>query len=165
MVWTRRNVGSSSSRLYEVAAITSTTTSGTRLDSWRTLAALTVRCVTHRYPKKAISHTSAFVPVLFVSTVAVTRAKALLIIVGDPLVLGLDPLWREYLNAVHAGGGWRGVPIPWDPSEPVNLEGGYDVDLRIRALETADALAERLLDGDDFDAGPGEDQQFHEAEE
>ena len=109
----------------------------------------------------------AFVPVLFVSIVAVTRAKALLIIVGDPLVLGLDPLWREYLNTVHAGGGWRGRPIPWDPSEPVDPEGGYDVDLRMRALDGAGALAERLgvLDGDDFDAGPGEDQQLNRSEE
>jgi hypothetical protein len=169
MVWTRRNVGSSSSRLSEVAVITSTTTSGIRLDLWRTLAVLTVRCATPCYSKKDIScltHISAFVvPVLLASTVAVTRAKALLIIVGDPLVLGLDPLWREYLNTVHAGGGWRGRPIPWDPVEPVDPEGGYDVDLRIRALDTADALAERLLDGDDEDGGPGEDQPYHETEE
>lgn len=115
------------------------------------------------------TNTSAFVPVLFASTVAVTRAKALLIIVGDPLVLGLDPLWRDYLNTVHAGGGWRGRPIPWDPTEPVNPEGGYDVDLRIRALDTADALAERLLAGDDDvegeEFGAGEDQPSHQAEE
>ena len=64
---------------------------------------------------------------------------------------------------MHAGGGWRGRPIPWDPYEPVDPDGGYDVELRIRALNSADALAERLLDGDDFDAG--EDQPFHEAEE
>lgn len=97
------------------------------------------------------------------SAVAVTRAKALLIIVGDPLVLGLDPLWREYLNTVHAGGGWRGLPIPWDPEEPVDPDGGYDVDLRVRALDTADALAQRLLD--EAELNPGEDQQFHEQEE
>lgn len=101
-------------------------------------------------PKGHISHAST--SVLFVPTVAVTRAKELLIIVGDPSVLGLDPLWRAYLNTVHAGGGWRGRPIPWEPDEPVNLEdGGYGVDLRIRALGTADALAQRLLDGGDFD--------------
>jgi len=125
-----------------------------------------VRCATHYYPKKAIpclTHISAFVPVLLASTVAVTRAKALLIIVGDPLVLGLDPLWREYLNSVHAGGGWRGRPIPWDPEELVDPDGGYDVDLRLRALDAADALAERLVDGADFDAG--EDQPFRELEE
>ncbi len=86
-----------------------------------------------------------------------------MIIVGDPLVLGLDPLWRDYLNTVHIGGGWRGQPIPWDPQEPVDFDGGYDLDLRIRALDAADTLAERLLDGDDFDAN--EDQPFHEAEE
>jgi hypothetical protein len=47
----------------------------------------------------------------------------------------------------------------------VNPDGGYDVDMRIRALDTADALAERLLDGADFDEDPGEDQPFHEVEE
>jgi len=97
------------------------------------------------------------------STVAVTRAKALLIIVGDPMVLGLDPLWRAYLNSVHAGGGWRGRQIPWDPLEPVNSDGGYDEDLRVRALGDADALARRLVDEADF--GAGEDQPFREPEE
>lgn len=97
------------------------------------------------------------------STVAVTRAKALLLIVGDPMVLGLDPLWRDYLNKVHTGGGWRGRPIPWNPTEPVEFDGGYDVDLRCRALETADALAERLRDAIDLDAV--EDQPFQETEE
>ena len=137
---------------------------------WRTLAALTVRCATHRYPRKGyivLIHIPAFAAVLFASTVAVTRAKALLIIVGDPLVLGLDPLWRDYLNTVHAAGGWRGRPIPWDPEEPVDMEGGYDVELRLRALDTADALAGRLLDGADFDdpGDAGEDQPFRETEE
>ena len=97
------------------------------------------------------------------ATVAVTRAKALLIIVGDPLVLGLDPLWRAYLNSVHAGGGWRGRQIPWDPLAPVNPDGGYDVDLRLRALGDADVLAQRLCDVADLDTG--DDQPFRESEE
>lgn len=79
------------------------------------------------------------------------------------MVLGLDPLWREYLNTVHAAGGWRGLPIPWDPVEPVDPDGGYDVDLRTRALDTADTLAQRLLEEPELD--PGEDQPFHELEE
>jgi len=95
--------------------------------------------------------------------VTVTRAKALLIIVGDPLVLGLDPLWRAYLNIVHAGGGWRGRQIPWDPLAPVNPDGGYDVDLRLRALDDADVLARRLCDEADLDTG--DDQPFRELEE
>ena len=71
--------------------------------------------------------------ILFAPTVTVTCAKALLIIVGDPLVLGLDPLWSAYCNIVHMEGGWRGQPIPWDPE---NLDGGYDVDLHMCALGT-----------------------------
>jgi helicase MOV-10 len=99
-----------------------------------------------------------------VSTVAVTRAKALLIIVGDPSVLGLDPLWRAYLNTVHAGGGWRGRPIPWDPLVPVNPDGGYDIDLRLRALGDADMLAQRLgVDEPDLDTN--DDQPFRESVE
>jgi helicase MOV-10 len=103
------------------------------------------------------------------STVAVTRAKALVIIVGDPLVLGLDPLWREYLNSVHAGGGWRGRPIPWDSLEPVDPDAEYDAALRLLALDDADALAQRLVDEADFDAYDAydayEDQPFREPEE
>jgi helicase MOV-10 len=115
---------------------------------------------THRilFSRKGVSQRA-----LGACTVAVTRAKALLIIVGDPMVLGLDPLWRAYLNSVHAGGGWRGRQIPWDPLEPVDSDGGYDEDLRVRALGDADALARRLVDEADF--GAGEDQPFREPEE
>ncbi|ESK92581.1 rna helicase [Moniliophthora roreri MCA 2997] len=62
--------------------------------------------------------------------VAVTRAKALLMIVGDPSVLGLDPLWRKFLNYVHENKGWRGVDIPWDPTETIDEAGGYDRAIR-----------------------------------
>jgi helicase MOV-10 len=129
------------------------------LGLWRILAVLTVRYAYYYAKRVYTSHTHLRLS----TTVAVTRAKALLIIVGDPLVLGLDPLWRAYLNTVHAGGGWRGRPIPWEPEDPVNPDGGYDVDLRIRALSTSNALAERLLDGGDFDAS--DDRPFREVEE
>ncbi|KAJ2932223.1 hypothetical protein H1R20_g4878, partial [Candolleomyces eurysporus] len=46
----------------------------------------------------------------------VTRAESLLIIVGSPHVLGLDPLWRSFLNYIHLKRGWVGPNIPWDPS-------------------------------------------------
>jgi len=45
----------------------------------------------------------------------------------------------------------------------VDPEGGYDVELRVRALDTADALADRLFDEAELDAG--EDQPFQEVEE
>lgn len=54
-------------------------------------------------------------------SVTVTRAQALLVIVGNPHVLGLDPLWRSFLNYVHLNGGWVGPDIPWDPTVHVDL--------------------------------------------
>ena len=58
--------------------------------------------------------------------VAVTRAQAMLIIVGDPEVLSLDPLWRAFLNYVYLNGGWTGPDITWDPKAEVDEAGGYD---------------------------------------
>jgi helicase MOV-10 len=61
--------------------------------------------------------------------VAVTRAQALLIIVGDPQVLSLDPFWRAFLNYVYLNGGWTGLPdIAWDPEAEAEVDeaGGYD---------------------------------------
>ncbi|GAA5996828.1 hypothetical protein JCM5350_003553 [Sporobolomyces pararoseus] len=46
--------------------------------------------------------------------VAVTRPQAGLIIVGDPDILTLDPLWRRFLVYVQKNGGWRGQE--WDPT-------------------------------------------------
>ena len=58
--------------------------------------------------------------------VAITRAQAMLIIVGDPEVLSLDPLWRSFLNYVYNNGGWTGPDITWDPKADVDETGGYD---------------------------------------
>ncbi|BGP41754.1 Helicase MOV-10 [Rhodotorula kratochvilovae] len=44
--------------------------------------------------------------------VALTRAQAGLIVVGNPEVLALDPLWRRFLLYVHDHGGWTGEA--WD---------------------------------------------------
>jgi helicase MOV-10 len=65
--------------------------------------------------------------------VAVTRAQAMLIVVGDAQVLSLDPLWRGFLNYVYLNGGWTGPDITWDPKAEVDEAGGYDK----RASETA----------------------------
>ncbi|KAK4705300.1 hypothetical protein P7C70_g911, partial [Phenoliferia sp. Uapishka_3] len=46
--------------------------------------------------------------------VTVTRAQAGVIIVGDPAVLELDPLWCKFLLFIHREGGWMGQP--WDVS-------------------------------------------------
>ena len=67
---------------------------------------------------------------------AITRAQALLIIVGDPNVLSLDPLWRSFLNYVYLNEGWKGPDISWDASEPVDENGRYD--RRIRQAASID---------------------------
>ena len=60
-----------------------------------------------------------------------TRAQALLIVIGNPQVLGLDPLWRAFLNYIYDNDGWTGsMDIPWDPEE--DLENGTRYDARTR---------------------------------
>ncbi|XP_066209574.1 helicase MOV-10 isoform X1 [Saccopteryx leptura] len=44
--------------------------------------------------------------------VAVTRAKALLIVVGNPLLLSHDPDWKAFLDFCKENGGYTGCPFP-----------------------------------------------------
>lgn len=55
--------------------------------------------------------------------VAVTRAKALLIVVGNPLLLGHDPDWKAFLEFCKENGGYTGCPFPakLDPQQGQNL--------------------------------------------
>ncbi|KAG9002612.1 hypothetical protein FRB94_003760 [Tulasnella sp. JGI-2019a] len=78
--------------------------------------------------------------------VAITRAKGLLIIVGDPSVLGLDPLWRKLLNYVHINGGWTGTQPDWNPRATVAGDPGTYVQQR-QAQRDADMeeLTDRLM--------------------
>jgi helicase MOV-10 len=75
--------------------------------------------------------------------VAVTRAQALLIVVGDPSVLSIDPLWRSFLNYIHINGGWKGKPISWDPHAPVE-KGGYDKGFREAGLADMNDFTKRM---------------------
>ncbi|KAF7291981.1 RNA helicase [Mycena indigotica] len=78
--------------------------------------------------------------------VAITRAQALLIVVGNPDVLSLDPLWREFMNYVHSGGGWRGKTISWDPEVPVSQSTPdvYDRAMKRKAEGDAEETMARL---------------------
>jgi len=58
--------------------------------------------------------------------VAITRAQSLLIVVGDPEVLGKDELWRTFLNYASLRGGWTGKRPSWDPNAEVFVP-GYEV--------------------------------------
>uniref|UniRef100_A0A8C5C8Y8 RNA helicase n=1 Tax=Gadus morhua TaxID=8049 RepID=A0A8C5C8Y8_GADMO len=60
--------------------------------------------------------------------VAVTRAKALLIMVGNPIVLGTDPVWNSFIEHCKDNGGYTGVSY---------AEEEEDVVARLAALWTS----------------------------
>jgi helicase MOV-10 len=92
-----------------------------------------------------INHTLGFVANPRRFNVAITRAQALLIIVGDPVVLSLDPMWREFLEYIHASGGWRGKPKDWESGEWM-AEGDHNIvrERRNDAKDAMDELAHRM---------------------
>ena len=49
----------------------------------------------------------SFRPMTSALEVAVTRAQSLLVVIGDPYVLALDALWKEFINFVHRNGGFK----------------------------------------------------------
>ncbi|KAK0204297.1 P-loop containing nucleoside triphosphate hydrolase protein [Desarmillaria ectypa] len=91
-----------------------------------------------------LRHTLGFVANPRRFNVAVTRAKALLVIIGDPTVLSLDPLWRSFLNYVYKHGGWRGLPISWDADADVDETGGYDRTIREAAQAEMDEFRRQM---------------------
>ncbi|VDC03812.1 unnamed protein product [Peniophora sp. CBMAI 1063] len=112
-----------------------------------------------------LKHTLGFVANPRRFNVAVTRAQALLIIVGNPNVLSLDPLWRRFLNSVHQNDGWRGPSIPWDPEDEVDENGEYDAQARASGAAEITDLANRMrgveIGGEEEAA---EDKPFREVE-
>jgi len=110
--------------------------------------------------------------------VALTRAQALVVVIGNPIVLSLDPLWRAFMSYVHLRGGWKGKQIDWDPLEPVQPDGEYDVQRRAREQADAEDTMARLrsmiheahaedgleFDDEDIEAGAYERPILREAE-
>ncbi|TFK28523.1 RNA helicase [Coprinopsis marcescibilis] len=91
-----------------------------------------------------LRHTLGFVASPRRFNVAVTRAQALLVVVGNPHVLGLDPLWRAFLNYIYNNDGWTGpIDIPWNPEEELE-EGGYDVKTRMQAEQDMNEFTRRV---------------------
>ncbi|KAF7291968.1 RNA helicase [Mycena indigotica] len=117
-----------------------------------------------------LRHTLGFVANPRRFNVAITRAQSLLIVVGDPNVLGLDPLWRAFLNYACTNGGWTGPDIPWDPSEPVSeSEGnGYAEQTRGEALfdmnEFTRRMEELTVSGAEGEDDANVDRPWREAE-
>ncbi|QRV97470.1 RNA helicase [Ceratobasidium sp. AG-Ba] len=50
------------------------------------------------------------------TNVMITRAQALLIVIGNAETLGLDPTWHYFMRYVYASGGWIGENIPFSPT-------------------------------------------------
>jgi len=121
--------------LSEAAQTTSKRTLGEPWDLWQILFASMVSD-----PWMIFSNAPEPIAIL----VAITRAQALLIVIGNPDILSLDPFWRGFLNYIHGGGGWRGAKIEWDPELPISAEAQYDRDMRRRAEGDAGEQAKRL---------------------
>jgi helicase MOV-10 len=79
------------------------------------------------------------------TAVALTRAQALLIVVGDPTVLCLDPVWRAFINHVRRNGGYRGKEADLDPEE-CDAQGdvGYEELLRARDTGLTEEIMQRV---------------------
>ena len=70
--------------------------------------------------------------------VAITRAKALLVVVGDPNTLVDDPSWCELLRFAVDNGAYKGCPMP------LLMEGAEDDDVA-DATDRLAALARQSL--------------------
>jgi len=69
---------------------------------------------------------------------------ALLIIVGNPEVLSLDPMWRSFLNYVRRNNGCKGAEISWNYEEEVDVAGDYAEGYRNAGMDDMNALTMRL---------------------
>ncbi|XP_070766164.1 putative helicase mov-10-B.2 [Enoplosus armatus] len=77
--------------------------------------------------------------------VAVTRAKALLIVVGNPRVLNTDPTWGRFIQYCRDEGGYTGfVQAEEDEDVVMRLAALYiDIDIQV---ETAESVVQQQLD-------------------
>lgn len=65
----------------------------------------------------------------------------MLIIIGDPTVLSLDPTWGAFLHYIRNHGGWRGK----DPE--ADLDGAiWDEDYTTKVRERADLEAMEMIE-------------------
>lgn len=99
--------------------------------------------------------------------VSVTRAKSLLVIIGDPNVLGLDPLWRSFLSYVHHKRGWKGPSMSWDPSELIEQDKIYSKEQGAEHLNMNDFtryMEELTMEYVEDDPDAGVDRPWRELE-
>ncbi|CAN0181281.1 unnamed protein product [Lampetra planeri] len=56
--------------------------------------------------------------------VALTRAKALLVVIGNPVTLSKDPNWESFINYCRSRGGFMGIDIREEDEDPDEMDGG-----------------------------------------
>ena len=74
---------------------------------------------------RSFSTYTLYLILMDVCLVVITRAQALLIVIGDPEVLGKDESWRTFLNYIKSRNGWTGKMHGWK-TEEVHLP-GYEI--------------------------------------
>jgi helicase MOV-10 len=83
----------------------------------------------------------------YVLLVAITRAQALLIVIGDPEVLGKYDHWRTFLKYVKSRKGWTGKMHDGESEEDVPPP-GYDIIQRegdiVYGDEFIDGMSEKI---------------------
>ncbi|KAI0075957.1 P-loop containing nucleoside triphosphate hydrolase protein [Panus rudis PR-1116 ss-1] len=138
----------------------------------RVIIISTVRS-SREYISYDVKHSLGFVASPRRLNVAITRAKALVIIVGDPEVISLDPLWRMYLNEIFNKGGWKGHVPTWDTNAPVQLRKKYDKEVVDAEMDNMNLFTRRIAsmtlgdvidteDDDDIDANQDRPWQEHD---
>ena len=92
-----------------------------------------------------------------------TRAKALLIVVGDSALLCVDPLWRAFLNYVYLHGGWCGDTPTWDVEADVLMDSGEDYvdELREALAAEMNSVLELLPPEEDLEAEANNEERGH----
>ena len=73
-----------------------------------------------------------------------THVKALLNVVSDAAILSVDPLWRGFMNYIHANCGWGSDAPTWDISTPVDANADYADELREAIDADINAVMARL---------------------
>ena len=82
--------------------------------------------------------------------VAITRAQALNVIVGNPHCLGSDVNWRKLISYAADNASYQGVPcFAWDPAEGHHAPGELEIDAELSMLERLASMS--LLGGGNLD--------------
>ncbi|XP_032376607.1 putative helicase mov-10-B.1 [Etheostoma spectabile] len=77
--------------------------------------------------------------------VAVTRAKALLIVVGNPRVLNTDPTWAHFIQYCRDEGGYDGYEHVEEDEDVVERLSRLYIDINVQ-VETAESAVQQHLD-------------------